>query len=119
MNDCIEKGINFEDTGFSYSMSLISGKYKLPILYSLAFYGTFRYNELKRFLNPISFKTLTSNLKDLENCGLIIRKEYQEIPPKVEYSLTEKGKELKGILDLMKEFGIKYKDQKWKKKNCC
>ena len=45
MNKCIEKGINFQDTGFSYSMSLISGKYKLPILYSLACYGTFRYND--------------------------------------------------------------------------
>lgn len=47
-------------------MSLILGKYKLPILYSLAFYGPFRYNELKRFLDPISFKTLTTNLKELE-----------------------------------------------------
>lgn len=109
MNKCIEKKINFEDTGFSYSMSLISGKYKLPILYSLAFYGPFRYNELKRFLNPISFKTLTSNLKALEDCGLIIRKEYQEIPPKVEYYLSEKGKSLMPILDQLCAWGEKNK----------
>ncbi|MBS6115932.1 hypothetical protein [Thomasclavelia spiroformis] len=49
MKKCIEAKMNFETTGFAYSMSLISGKYKLPILYSLAFYGPFRYNELKRF----------------------------------------------------------------------
>ena len=60
MKECIKPNMNFEETGFAYSMSLISGKYKLPILYALAFYGPFRYNELKRFLNPISFKTLTS-----------------------------------------------------------
>lgn len=69
MNSCIEKNTNFEKTGFAYTMSLISGKYKLTILYFLAFYGPFRYNELKRFLDPISYKTLTSNLKDLENSG--------------------------------------------------
>ena len=99
MKECIKPNMNFEETGFAYSMSLISGKYKLPILYSLAFYGPFRYNELKRFLNPISFKTLTINLKELEDCGLIIRKEYKEIPPKVEYYLSDKGKSLMPILD--------------------
>ncbi|MGM0216505.1 winged helix-turn-helix transcriptional regulator [Enterococcus sp. AZ109] len=101
----IVEGMNFDETGFSYSMSLISGKYKLPILYSLSAYGTFRYNELKRFLDPISFKTLTSNLKDLENCGLIIRKEYQEIPPKVEYYLSDIGKSLMPILDQLCDWG--------------
>ena len=85
MNKCIEKGINFQDTGFSYSMSLISGKYK--------------------------FKTLTSNLKALEDCGLIIRKEYQEIPPKVEYYLSEKGKSLMPILEQLCEWGEKNKQE--------
>jgi len=107
MKNCLKNNMNFENTGFAYSMSLISGKYKLPILYSLAFYGTFRYNELKRFLEPISFKTLTSNLKDLEECNLIIRKEYQEIPPKVEYFLSDKGKSLMPILDQLCEWGEK------------
>jgi len=109
MKKCIEPNMNFETTGFAYSMSLISGKYKLSILYSLAFYGVFRYNELKRFLNPISFKTLTSNLKELEDCGLIIRKEYQEIPPKVEYYLSDKGKSLMPILDQLCDWGEKNK----------
>ncbi len=109
MKKCIEKNMNFEETGFAYSMSLISGKYKLPILYSLAFYGPFRYNELKRFLDPISFKTLTTNLKELADCGLIIRKEYQEIPPKVEYFLSDKGKSLMPILDKLCDWGEKNK----------
>ncbi len=105
MTKCISKGIDFEETGFAYSMSLISGKYKLPILYALSFYGPFRYNELKRFLDPISFKTLTTNLKELENSNLIIRKEYSEIPPKVEYTLSDKGKSLMPILDKLCDWG--------------
>ena len=59
-----------------------------------------------------SAKVLTQNLKDLENDGIVKRKVYPVVPPKVEYSLTEKGMELKSVLDMMKEFGIKYKDQK-------
>ncbi len=73
--------------------------------------GTFRYNELKRFLDPISFKTLTSNLKDLEDCGLIIRKEYQEVPPKVEYYLSDKGNSLMPILDQLCDWGEKNKQE--------
>jgi len=111
MKKCLESNMNFDQTGFAYTMSLISGKYKLPILYSLAFYGTFRYNELKRFLDPISFKTLTSNLKELEYSGLITRKEYQEIPPKVEYYLSDKGKSLMPILDQLCDWGEKNKQE--------
>lgn len=111
MKNCVEANMNFENTGFSYTMSLISGKYKLSILYSLAFYGPFRYNELKRFLNPISFKTLTTNLKELEDCGLIIRKEYQEIPPKVEYYLSVKGKSLMPILKQLCDCGEENKQE--------
>ena len=111
MKKCIKPNMNFEETGFAYSMSLISGKYKLPILYVLAFYGTFRYNELKRFLDPISFKTLTSSLRELEESGLIVRKEYSEIPPKVEYFLSDKGKSLMPILDQLCDWGEKNRDE--------
>lgn len=90
-------------------MSLISGKYKLPILYSLAFYGPFRYNEFKKFIDPISFKTLTSNLKELEKCWLIIRKEYQEISQKVEYYLSSKVQSLMPILDRLYDWGTQNK----------
>jgi len=101
-----------------YTASIISNKWKVLILRDLID-GTKRYNELNRSVVGISAKVLTQNLRDLEKDGIVLRKVYPVVPPKVEYSLTEKGKELKGILDLMKEFGIKYKDQRWIKKNYC
>ena len=94
-----------------YTASIISNKWKVLILRDLIT-GTKRYNELNRSVVGISAKVLTQNLKDLEKDGIVARKVYPVVPPHVEYSLTEKGKELKGVLDLMKEFGIKYKDKK-------
>ena len=90
---------NFEDTGFSYTLSLISGKHKMVILYCLMEYETVRFNELKRYLKNISDKTLSSNLKQLETAHLIVRREYPQIPPKVEYSLSDRGKSLMDVLD--------------------
>ena len=86
----IEKA-NFEDTGFRYTMSLINGKHKMVILYCLMEFETVRFNEMKRYLKNITDKTLSSNLKELEQDDLIIRKEYPQIPPKVEYYLSERG----------------------------
>ena len=108
INTYIEKA-NFEDTGFSYTLSLISGKYKMVILYCLMEFGIVRYNELKRYIKTISHKTLSTSLKELENDGLILRKEYPQIPPKVEYSLTDKGKSLMQILDQLCIWGEKHK----------
>lgn len=85
---------NFEDTGFSYTMSIISGKHKMVILYCLMEFEVVRFNELKRYLKTISDKTLSSNLKELEKDQLIVRNEYPQIPPKVEYSLSERGRSL-------------------------
>ena len=90
---------NFEDTGFHYALSLISGKHKMVILYCLMEYRVVRFNELKRYLKNISDKTLSTNLKELEADNLIIRTEYPQIPPKVEYSLSERGKSLMKVLD--------------------
>ncbi len=95
------------DTGFSYTLSLISGKYKMTILYTLAEFGVVRYNELQRYIKSVSYKTLSLSLKELEKDGLVIRKEYPQIPPKVEYSLSERGKSLMPILDNMCEWGDK------------
>lgn len=95
------------DTGFSYTLSLISGKYKMTILYTLMEFGVVRYNELQRYIKSISFKTLSCSLKELEADGLILRREYPQIPPKVEYSLSERGKSLMPILDGMCEWGDK------------
>ena len=95
------------DTGFSYTLSIISGKYKMTILYALMEFTVVRYNELQRYIKGISYKTLSLSLKELERDGLIIRKEYPQIPPKVEYSLSERGKSLMPILDGMCEWGDK------------
>ncbi len=100
----IEKA-NFEDTGFSYTLSLISGKHKMVILYCLMEFQVVRFNELKRYLKNVSDKTLSNNLKELEKDRLIIRKEYPQIPPKVEYSLSERGRSLMEVLDQLCVWG--------------
>lgn len=101
---------NFEDTGFSYTLSLISGKYKMIILYCLMEFKTVRFNELQRYLKKISDKTLSQNLKELESDGLLQRKAYPVIPPKVEYSLTKKGESLMEVLDQLCIWGEKHQD---------
>lgn len=106
--DYLDKS-NFEETGFSYTLSLISGKYKMVILYCLMEFEIIRYNELKRYIGTISHKTLSTSLKELEKDQLINRKEYPQIPPKVEYSLSERGKSLMEILDQLCIWGEKNK----------
>ena len=86
------------ETGFSYTLSLINGKYKMTILYALMEFKVVRFNEMKRYIGGISYKTLSSTLKELEADQLVH-------PPKVEYSLTERGKSLMPILDGMCEWG--------------
>ena len=78
---------NFEDTGFAYTLSLISGKHKMVILYCLMEFETVRFNELKRYLKTISDKTLSTNLKELE------------------YALSERGKSLMNVLDQLCVWG--------------
>ena len=95
------------ETGFAYTLSLISGKYKMTILYALAEFGVVRFNELKRYIGGVSFKTLSATLKELEADGLVHREEYPQVPPKVEYSLTGRGRSLMPILDGMCEWGEK------------
>ena len=95
----------FRSTGFSYTLSLINGKYKMTILYVLAEFGVVRFNEMKKYIDEISYKTLSSTLKQLEADKLVLREEYPQIPPKVEYSLTERGKSLIPILETMCDWG--------------
>ncbi|MBM6680141.1 winged helix-turn-helix transcriptional regulator [Pseudoflavonifractor capillosus] len=103
-NPCIS-GAYLGTTGFSYTLSLINGKYKMPVLYTLMNYGTVRFNEIKRYIGTISYKTLSTTLKELEADQLVHREEYPQIPPKVEYSLTERGKSLIPILEGMCAWG--------------
>lgn len=77
----IEKA-NFEDTGFSYTLSLINGKYKMVILYCLMEFGVVRYSELKRYIRSISHKTLSLSLKELEKDSLIIAPNIRRFRPK-------------------------------------
>ena len=95
----------FEDTGFSYTLSLISGKYKMVILYCLMEYRRVRFNELRRYLGQVSDKTLSQHLKELERDALICRTVYPVIPPKVEYSLTDRGESLMAVLDQLCVWG--------------
>ncbi|MCI9083178.1 MAG: helix-turn-helix transcriptional regulator [Lachnospiraceae bacterium] len=112
MNEhCISKEC-LATTGFSYTLSLINGKYKMTILYTLMEFGVVRFNEMKKYIGGISFKTLSLSLKELEADQLVHRKEYPQIPPKVEYSLTERGKSLIPILDGMCEWGDKNRIEK-------
>ena len=94
-----------------YTASILSNKWKCLILRDLLT-GTKRFNELNKSIIGISAKVLTENLREMENDGIINRKTYAVVPPKVEYSLSSKGEELKPIIDLMKEFGNKYKGKK-------
>ncbi len=104
--ECIAN-CRLEDTGFNYTMSLIQGKYKMFILYTLMEFEVVRFNEMQKYIGGITYKTLSATLKQLEADGLINRKEYPQIPPKVEYSLTERGRSLIPILDQMCDWGDK------------
>lgn len=92
---------------FEYTLSIISGKWKLKIIYLLACLGTVRYGVIKKSIDGITHKMLSSHLKDLESENIILRKEYPQIPPKVEYSLTKKGESLIPLIKDMCEWGIK------------
>ena len=98
-------GEYFEGTGYSYTLSLIQGKHKMPILYCLMEYQPVRFNEMRCYLGKVTDRTLSANLKELEADGLIVRCDYQEVPPRVEYSLTELGESLMVVLDQLCTWG--------------
>ena len=105
MQKCCINDACLDSTGFSYTLSLINGKYKMTVLYALMEFGVVRFNELQRYIGTVSYKTLSSTLKLLEADGLIHREEYPQIPPKVEYSLSERGKSLMKVLDQLCVWG--------------
>lgn len=97
--------------GFDLTLDLIGGKWKSLIIWKLQQKGILRYGELAREVKGITQKMLTQQLREMEKNNLIVRKVYSQIPPKVEYSLTEYGKELSNIFIAMKDWGIKYADK--------
>jgi DNA-binding HxlR family transcriptional regulator len=92
------------------TMGLIGDKWKVLIIRDLLT-GTKRFGELKKSLNGITQKVLTNNLRQMEASGLVNRKVYAEVPPRVEYSLTETGWSLKPILDSMVVWGNSYREK--------
>ena len=92
------------------TLMLIGDKWKVLILRDLL-PGTKRFGELKKSIGTVSQKVLTAQLRDMERNGLVNRKVYPEVPPRVEYSLTELGRSLKPILDAMWDWGEEFKTQ--------
>ncbi len=90
------------------TLLLISDKWKALILRDLL-NGTMRFSELRRSVGNVSQKVLTSNLRQMERDGLVHREVYPEVPPRVEYSLTDTGMSLKPVIEAMREWGIQYK----------
>lgn len=109
LNENTIEDSEFEGTGYSYTMSLIQGKHKMVILYCLMEFQPVRFNEMRRYLGKISDKTLSVNLKELEADGLVERREYPQIPPKVEYRLTKRGDSLMEVLDQLCTWGEEHK----------
>jgi DNA-binding HxlR family transcriptional regulator len=89
----------------NYTLAVVGGKWKWLILYRLSETEVLRYGELKSKLSSITHKMLSQQLKELEADRLVHREEYRQIPPKVEYSLTAKGKTLLPILECMAVWG--------------
>ena len=90
------------------TLMLIGDKWKVLILWNLM-NGTMRFGELKKSIGTVSQKVLTAQLRDMEKKGLLTRKVYAEVPPRVEYTLTETGYSLKPVLDAMWAWGADYK----------
>lgn len=95
-----------------YTLDLIGGKWKLIILWHLASEKVMRYSELRRSLSGITHKMLSQQLKELEADGFIHRKEYPQVPPKVEYSLTDFGVSILPVLKGMSDWGNKNMNKK-------
>jgi DNA-binding HxlR family transcriptional regulator len=89
------------------TLDVIGGKYKVVILYHLQG-GTERFGALRRFIPSCTQKMLTQQLRELERDGLVNRKVYAQVPPKVEYSLTPYGKTLRPVLQVMCDWGIQH-----------
>ena len=98
------------ECGIEFTLSIMGGKWKPLILWFLAKKGTKRYGEIRKFIPTVTNKMLSQQLKELVNDGLIHRKDYKIIPPKVEYSISERGKTLVPVLDFMCAWGYEHKN---------
>jgi len=95
------------DCPVTYALNIIGGKWHIPIIWALSQTPVLRYNELKRQIKGITNMMLTQSLKEMEGYGLIRRIQYPEIPPRVEYSLTQVGLELLPAIDELAKWGVR------------
>ena len=93
------------------TLSLIGNKWQVLILRDLNLNGTMRFKGLQRSIGKISQKVLTTNLRSMEESGIVSREAFAEVPPRVEYSLTELGQSLRSVLDAMRVWGERYKER--------
>ena len=93
------------------TLSLIGNKWQVLILRDLGLNGTMRFKELQRSIGKISQKVLTTNLRSMEESGIVSREAFAEVPPRVGYSLTELGQSLRPVLDAMRVWGERYKER--------
>jgi DNA-binding HxlR family transcriptional regulator len=106
MNNATKYPVSDENCPVRRSLAVLGGKWPLLIIFQIGD-RTLRFAELRRHIPGISEKMLSSQLQFLAEKGIIDRKSYDEVPPKVEYTLTKKGKELLPILDEIANFGLK------------
>ena len=100
---------------FRQTLDTLDGKWKFAIIYELLKEDKYRFKELERQVEGITPRMLIKELKALEKSDIILRKQYPTVPPKVEYSLTEHGKSLEAIMNIMSEWGKKHLARKKKK----
>ena len=114
MQSKVNKAYKLGDKTFSCPVALasnaINGKWKLQIINHLSVSGILRFGELKKKIGDVSEKMLIQHLKELENDRLIVRTVYPVVPPKVEYSLTNRGKAFKPVIDAMRVWGNAFSD---------
>lgn len=107
----MKKSENLPACPVETTLTLIGNKWKVIILRDLIMNGVMRFGELKKSVGNISQKVLTSNLREMEEDGLVNRTVYPEVPPRVEYELTSLGNSLKPVLDSLWSWGENYKAQ--------
>jgi DNA-binding HxlR family transcriptional regulator len=112
MNDNAPYKNNYDSCPLTFALTLIGGKWRLPVIWSIHKNKTMRYNELKRDIQGITSMMLTQSLKELEAYGIVERKQYAEIPPRVEYSLTDNGENLIPALKALADWGDKMRKLK-------
>ncbi|HYF81755.1 MAG TPA: helix-turn-helix domain-containing protein [Clostridia bacterium] len=110
MNDQALYKSGFDNCPLTFALNLIGGKWRLPIIWALNKNGTMRYNELKKCIDGITNMVLTQSLKELELNGIINREQFMEVPPRVEYSLTDNGEDLIPALKTLANWGNKMKN---------